>query len=179
MAGDARRSRDLPRRLMALGVSFAESRGERFARRHAINPKAKAPPTLADIVNLPDWILCDSRLTDDIAAITALLHFRQAIDQELSGAKLRGICDAVGEAYYDLACATPMPATALMADASAKLPTPERLTEFGRAMLYKALPKAMAVQFDKACGDFRARDLSNIAAAMVVAHNSVDEAVAA
>ena len=164
------RVRDLRRRLIAVGTSLTESRSARFARRVANTPGTKAPPTLADIVNLPDWILCDAHLADDIAAVTALLHFRYAIDRELSGEKLRAICEVVGEVHYDLVCEAPLPPGGLMADKKVKLPPPERLSALGREMLERSLPAAMANQANKACGDVAMRQLSNIATMMVVAH---------
>jgi hypothetical protein len=169
----------LQRRFIALGTAMSESRSARFARRVARTPGTKAPPTLADIVNLPDWILCDAHLTDDIAAVTAMLHFRNAIDRELSGEKLRAICEVVGEAHYDLVCEAPLPPGALLADATAKLPSPKRLAELGRNMLERSLPVAMADQVNRACGDAAMRQLSNMATMMVVAQRREQATVAA
>jgi hypothetical protein len=168
--------RDLQSRLVALGA-FVESRGSRFARRKTNGMKAK--PKLADIVNLPDWILCAPAMVNDIAAVTALLHFRHAIDQELSGPKLRAICDTVGEAYYDLACETCLPPENLLADVNAKLPSPDQMIGMGRDMLDQALPLAMAPKVNKAYGDMNMRHLSNLATAIVVDHHSAKAGVSA
>jgi hypothetical protein len=163
-----RRPRDLRQRLNALGTSFVQSRGSRFARRQNAGADVLPQPTLADIINLPDWILCDSALIESIAAVTALLHFRHAIDHELSGIKLRSICDAVGEVQYDLACEAPLPPEELLSDPKVRLPSPDTLIQVGREMLDRALPAAMASSVSGACGDIRMRQLSNIATAIVV-----------
>jgi hypothetical protein len=163
-----RRPRDLHRRLSALGISFAESRGSRFARRKGLAPQAKPLPTLADMINLPDWILCDEKIIGDIAGVTALLHFRHALDHELSGKRLRAICESVGEYNYDLACAAPIPASELIADVESKLPSPDQLKLIGQAMLDRALPATMRPQVTETCDDVNMRTLSNIATALVL-----------
>jgi hypothetical protein len=159
---------DLRQRLNALGASFTQSRGGRFARRLNLEEDAPLLPTLADIVNLPDWVLCDFDLVDRIAAVTALLHFRYAIDHELSGIKLRAICDTVGEVQYDLACEAPLPPQELLSDPEERLPSPDKLILIGREMLDSALPIAMASSVSGACNDIKMRQLSNIATAIVV-----------
>jgi hypothetical protein len=164
----ARGQLDLCKRLNALGTSFSQSRGTRFAQRLKADKDAHYPPTLADLVNLPDWILCDSDLVDCIAAVTALLHFRYAIDHELSGIKLRAICDTVGEVQYDLACEAPLPPEELLSDPEERLPSPDKLILIGREMLNKALPIAMESSVSSACNDIKMRQLSNIATAIVV-----------
>jgi hypothetical protein len=169
------RSRDMRGRLFALGSAAEQSRGRRFARRAGLVPDAKPLPTLADMINLPDWILCEADMADDIAAVTALLHFRSAIDQELSGTKLRSICDCVGEGNYDIACSAPIPKVELIADQGAKLPLPDQLKGIGQTMLNRALPVTMAATVDEACGDINMRHLSNIATALVMARHSVAE----
>jgi hypothetical protein len=166
------RPRDLRRRLLALGSSFALSRGSRFARRKGLLAEAKSLPTLADMINLPDWILCDDVMVGDIAAVTALLHFRYAIDRELSGTRLRDICECVGEVNYDIACEAPIPTLELIADSEAKLPSPDQLKATGQTMLNRALPVTMASSVSEACGDINMRQLSNIATALVIAHKS-------
>jgi phage tail protein X len=171
-AEDMRRPKDLRRRLSALGTSFAESRGARFARRKGLIDPAKTVPTLADIVNLPDWILCEEALIDDIAAVAALLHYRHAIDHELSGVRLRAICESVGEANYDLACEAPILENGLIADVEAKLPSPDQLRAIGQSMLDRALPITMRPKFSEACGDANMRVLSNIATALVIARQT-------
>ncbi len=167
-----RRPHDLARRLTALGASFSESRGSRFACLTGIANDAKPMPTLADLVNLPDWILCDADMVDDIAAVTALLHFRPVIDRELSGTRLRAICECVGEGNYDLACEAPIPATELIADTETKLPTPDQLNAVGRAMLNQALPITMVATVSEASGDSKMKALSNIATALVFARKT-------
>lgn len=129
-------------------------------------------PTLADIMNLPDWILCDAHMVGDIAAVTALLHFRHAIDHELSGTRLRAICESVGEDNYDLACEAAVPVKELIADAEAKLPSPDQLKVIGQAMLDRALPITMQSKMSEACGDINMRALSNIATALVLARKA-------
>jgi hypothetical protein len=159
---------DLGRRLSALGTAFAESRGARFARVKGLSNAAEAPPRLADLINLPDWILCDERVAGDIAAVTALLHYRHAIDHELSGARLRAICEHVGEENYDLACEAPTPPAELMAEEEVKLPAPDQLKAIGQSMLDRALPVTMQSKAPEACGDMPMRILSNIATALVL-----------
>jgi hypothetical protein len=166
-------------RLVALGGSAEHSRGSRFARRVGLVDGATPQPTLADMINLPDWILCDANRVGDIAAVTALLHFRSAIDQELSGSKLRAICECVGEDNYDLACSAPIPTIELIADPEAKLPSPDQLQSIGQAMLNRALPVTMASTVSEACGDINMRHLSNIATALVEARHAIaEEAIA-
>jgi hypothetical protein len=169
------RSRDMRRRLVALRGSAEHSRGSRFARRVGLVDGATPQPTLADMINLPDWILCDADMVGDIAAVTALLHFRGAIDQELSGAKLRAICDCLGEDNYDLACSAPLPMAELIANPETKLPSPDQLQGIGQAMLNRALPVTMASAVSEACGDSNMRHLSNIATALVMARRAVAE----
>ncbi len=166
------RPRDLARRLTALSTSFSESRGIRFARRTGTANDTKPLLTLADLVNLPDWILCDSDMVADIAAVTTLLHFRPAIDRELSGTRLRAICECVGENNYDLACEAAIPAGELIADAEMKLPTPDQLNAVGRTMLNQALPITMVATVSEASGDFKMKALSNIATALVLARKT-------
>lgn len=168
-------SRDMRSRLAALGGSAEHSRGTRFARRAGLVDGAAPQPTLADMINLPDWILCDADMVGDIAAVTALLHFRGAVDHELSGSKLRAICDCVGEGNYDLACSAPLPTAELIADPEAKLPLPDQLQAIGQAMLNRALPATMASTISEACGDINMRQLSNIATALVIARHAVAE----
>lgn len=167
-----RRPRDLAHRLTALGASFSESRGSRFARRAGMANDAKPQPTLADLVNLPDWILCDVEMVDDIAAVTTLLHFRPALDRELSGARLSAICECVGEGNYDLACEAPIPETELIADTETKLPTPDQLNAVGRTMLNQALPITMIATVSEASGNIKMKALSNIATALVLARKT-------
>jgi hypothetical protein len=164
------RPRDLSRRLSAFGTSFALSRGSRFARCNEVVVETKLLPTFADMINLPDWILCEDVIVGDIAAVTALLHFRYAIDRELSGTRLRAICECVGEGNYDLACEAPIPTLELIADAETKLPSPDQLRAIGQTMLDRALPVTMASTISEACGDINMRQLSNIATALVTAH---------
>lgn len=171
----ARRSRDMRSRLVALGGSAENSRGSRFARRVGLMDGAAPQPTLADMINLPDWILCDADMVGDIAAVTALLHFRSAINQELSGSKLRAICDCVAEDNYDLACSASLPTAELIADSEAKLPSPDQLQGIGQTMLNRALPLTMASTISDACGDSNMRQLSNIATALVMARRAVAE----
>jgi hypothetical protein len=171
----ANRSRDMRSRLFALGGSAEHSRGTRFARRVGLVDGAAPQPTLADMINLPDWILCDADMVGDIAALTALLHFRGAIDQELSGTKLRAICDCVGEGNYDLACSAPIPTVELVADSEAKLPLPEQLKGIGQTMLNRALPMTMASTISEACSDSNMRCLSNTATALVMARHTAAE----
>jgi hypothetical protein len=167
-----RRSRDLGRRLSALGAAFADSRGARFARGKGLVDAGKTPPTLADLINLPDWILCDEAMAGDIASVTALLHYRRAIDHELSGTRLRAICDHVGEDNYDLACEAPTPPAELMAGDNAFLPAPEQLKVIGQSMLDRALPVAMQSRAPAACDDAPMKTLSNIATALVIARQN-------
>lgn len=170
---ETRRPRDLRRRLSAIGKTFAESRGSRFARRKGLAPQARPLPTLADMINLPEWRLCDENIIGDIAAVTALLHFRHALDHELSGKRLRAICESVGEYNYDLACAAPIPASKLIADVESKLPSPDQLKLIGQAMLDRALPATMRPKVMETCDDVNMRILSNIATALVLGrHNA-------
>jgi hypothetical protein len=169
-AAEQGRPRDLSPRLSALGTSFTLSRGDRFARRKGVMANAKSLPTLADMINLPDWILCDGDRADDIAAVTALLYYRYAIDRELSGTRLRSICECVGESNYDLVCEAPIPARELIAGTDEKLPSPDRLKAIGQTMLDRALPVTMASTVSEACGDINMRQLSNIATVLVTAH---------
>jgi hypothetical protein len=169
------RSRDMRSRLVALGGSAEHSRGSRFARRVGLVDCATPQPTLADMINLPDWILCDANMVGDIAAVTALLHFRSSIDQELSGSKLRAICECVGEGNYDLACGAPLPMAELIADPEEKLPSPDQLQGIGQTMLNRALPVTMASTVSEACGDINMRQLSNIATALVMARHAAAE----
>lgn len=175
-AVQVRRPRDLGRRLSALGTAFAESRGARFARRKGLAGSVKTTPTLGDLISLPDWILCDTALTGDIASVTALLHYRRAIDHELSGTRLRAICEYVGEDNYDLACEAPTPPAELMAGDDALLPAPEQLKAIGQSMLDRALPPTMQSQVAGACGDIAMKTLSNIATALVMTRKNANMA---
>ncbi len=171
--------RDMRRRLFALGGLVEQSRGSRFARRAGLVADARPLPTLADMINLPDWILCEADMVDDIAAVTALLHFRSAIDHELSGTRLRAICECVGEDNFDLACNAPTPKLELIAGAEEKLLSPDQLKVIGQTMLNRALPLTMASTISEACGDSNMRQLSNIATALVMArHTASEEAMA-
>ncbi len=172
---ETRHHRNLRRRWSCLGTSFAQSRGQRFARRIGLLPEPNRLLTLADMINLPDWILCDRNIAHDIAAVTALLYFRRAIDHELSGARLRAICESVGEHNYDLACAAPMPSADLVADAETKMPSPDQLQSAGQNMLDRALPAAMRQDSDGNDGDAAMRTLSNIATALVLSRKSASE----
>ena len=166
------RPRDLARRLAALDAPISEIRGSRFARRAGMANDTKALVTLADLVNLPDWILCDPDMVDDIAAVTVLLHFHPVIDRELSGPRLSAICECVGEGNYDLVCEAPIPETELIADVETKLPTPDQLIAVGRTMLNQALPITMAATVSEASGHSEMKALSNIATALVSARKT-------
>jgi hypothetical protein len=159
---------DLRRRLQALGTSCVESRGNRFARRMGLTRQGQTLPNFSDIMNLPDWMLCEGNIVSDIAAVTALLHFRHAIDQELSGKRLRAICDSVGESNFDIACAAPLPALELMADVATELPSPDQLRPIGQTMLNDALPARIRPCCKDSCADANMRILSDIATALVI-----------
>lgn len=163
---------DLQRRVSILGKADTQSRGDRFALRREGTAEAEASPSFADMVNLPNWILCDADMAGDIAAVTALLHFRHAVDRELSGTRLRAICECVGEHNYDLACEAPIPIPELIADTETKMPSPDQLKTVGQMMLDRALPATMASTTVDAAGDINMRHLSNIATALVMSHRS-------
>lgn len=172
---DVPQKRDIVRRLAVLGSCARQSRGDRFLRRGSGASLSFHPmPTLADAVNLPDWILADNTIMERIATVTVLLHYRPVIDQIVDGERLRAICGQLGEDALDLACAAAKPPVPLTISPSASLPPVDDMMRIGRDMLERALPKSMAERYSTACGDADMRDLSNIATALVVAAQGAD-----
>lgn len=161
--------RNFSQRLAVLGPSSMPSRGMRFLKRQMPSTTDNQSATLADLANLPDWIMLDDEQMDKTASIAALMHFRRQIDKIVDGEQIRQICDMCGEEYFDLVCETPLPDEAMLADADAVLPPPEQLHTFGKDLLIRGLPSIMAARFEGACGDRVFFALGNNAVALVAA----------
>ncbi len=89
---------------------------------------------------MPRWALSGKSEQNRIAAICALLHFRQQIDAELSGNRLSALAGLVGEDVFDAACETAIDHAWPLADATAPMPTPTALHSIGWQILNGSLP---------------------------------------
>lgn len=138
------------RRYALLAEAVPDGRGARFARRRANQPG----PVYSDLAKMPDWLEGAEAGRHRLAALAGLLHYRRAIDAELSGPKLATIAAALGEDLLDAACDADFDQ-----DGPTTLPPPERILAEGRDLLEAALPVSLASAFPGARDDARARSL--------------------
>lgn len=120
-------------------VPQSARRSTRFAARMA----GQHLPDFVALASLPDWSV-DLSVRANVLRMAALLHFRQQIDRELNGARLRQIADEFGEAFFDHACTAPLPAPEALAALAEELPRPDRMIESGEALLARSLEPAIA-----------------------------------
>lgn len=106
-------------------------RAARFARRM----RGEAVPGFDALARVPLWRLHPAGELPRIALAAGLLHYRARIDAELSGARLKPLAAACGEALFDRACAAPAPPPEQLAAGDVGLPDPEELLVAGRRLL--------------------------------------------
>jgi hypothetical protein len=94
----------------------------------------KSLPGFNDVAQLPGWAV-DQNRREIVLRITALLYYRQQIDQEINGRKLAQLADVFGEQYLDLACSADLPDANLLASSMSPMPTPDAMLARGAELL--------------------------------------------
>ena len=141
----------------ALGI--CDTRGARFARIMSGTPG----PTLADLAAVPRWLMLDPDAQARVAKVAGLLLHRSALINELSGARLAVLADAIGEDLIDAVCAMPTAAP----PATASLARPDQIIADGWRALHRGLPRPLARRFPDGANDADARILAATACEIV------------
>ncbi len=132
----------------ALKLMLPVTRSARFLSRMSSHRPEK-PWDWSTMLAMPRWASSAKSEQNRIAAICALLHFRQQIDAELSGPRLSGLAGLVGEDVFDAACEASLSPEWPLAETDAALPTPQALHKIGWQILNASLPNQCNVQVMK------------------------------
>lgn len=118
------------------------SRASRFAKR----ANGEVIQLFSALPALPYWTLRmgDAAYRLNLARLAALLHFRQQIDREISGAKLQSLAEEFGEALLDAALGAEFACQLPISDLP--LPRPDQMEKIGMAMLENAVPQSQLVR---------------------------------
>ena len=147
----------------SLGAAAYRNRGDRFLARTGIGGK---PISFNNIRRMPRWWSMPEDYRDEIAIIACLLNFRQQIDQELDGNRLRALVSAAGENLFDAACSTQISLSPVNGISKQQLPIGNEVKLEGWKILHAALPIGVCDAIADARGDKNALELSDEAVAL-------------
>lgn len=147
----------------SLGAAAYRNRGDRFLARIRVGGK---PISFNNIRRMPRWWSMPEDCRDEIAIIACLLNFRQQIDQELDGNRLRALVSTVGETLFDAACSTQVVLAPVNETSKNQLPIGNEVKLEGWKILHAALPVGFCETVQNARGDKNALELSDEAATL-------------
>lgn len=142
----------------SFGAAAYRNRGARFLAR--VSPDGH-PISFNNLRRMPRWWSAAEEDRDTIATIAALLNYRDQIDQELDGARLRALVGTTGETVFDLACSHDFRCDPVADTIGQPLPIGDDVRRSGWIILHRALPNAFATNIPAACGDRAALEIAD------------------
>ncbi len=153
----------------SFGSAAYRDRGARFLARVE---ESGQPIGFNNLSRMPRWWSAPEADREPIATIAALLNYRDKIDRELDGTRLRALVGATGETLFDIACACEARFQPVCGT-DAPIPIGDEVRRAGWNILHRALPTAFAADIPAACGDREALEIADEACRLWSRHQSL------
>lgn len=142
----------------SFGSAAYRNRGARFLARLRAN---EHPINFNNLRRMPRWWSSAEDDRDSIATIATLLNYRNQIDQELDGARLRALVSTTGETLFDLACTSDTHCAPVAETMTHAFPIGDAVRTAGWDILQRALPSAFSATVPAASGDRDALEIAD------------------